>query len=242
MSQNKLLLPIAFLVVQCAYPAIAGFQFAGTVTVVNDPSNAVSSQVAVGTPVTGEFRYDSTSPNTCTPALGCIADTTHISTFSPLGSFLIQLHSVSGTLDFLNDVTGNGLYVMLSDGDPQQLEMDGLTSQGFAPVGFGALAMSLLLFSSAPHQFLTTHDLNTQITFSETADGYMPASFTGFSGIYGSNYQIQFRLDSIDSFQPPSLAANVDSLDNTPEPAAIQYLGLGLGLFAVCKRFRYQSR
>ncbi len=249
MSQNKFLLPIALLAAaQCAYPSIAGFQFGGSVTVVNDPSNAISSQVAVGTPVTGQFRYDTTSANTCTPALGCFADTTHISTFSPLGSFLIQLQAASGSLDFLNDVTGSGLYVMLSDGAgsdpyPQQFEMDGLTSQGVAPAGFGTPAMSLLLFSAAPHQFLTTHDLNTDMTFSETADGYMPTSFTGFSGIYGANYQIQFRLDHIGSFQPASLASTTaQNAANTPEPAGIQYLGLGLGLIAVCKRFRHQLR
>jgi hypothetical protein len=248
MSQHKFLLPIVLIAAaQCAYPAIAGFQFGGSVTVVNDPSNATSGQVTVGTPVTGEFRYDTTSPNTCTPALGCFADTSHISTFSPLGSFLIQLHAVSGTLDFLNDVTGSGLYVMLSDGSggnpyPQQFEMDGLTSEGVAPAGFGTPAMSLLLFSAAPHQFLTTHDLTTQMIFSETADGYMAPSFSGFSGIYGDNYQIQFRLDRIDSFQPLSLASIASpDVANAPEPAAILYLGLGLGLFAVRKRLEVRN-
>jgi hypothetical protein len=81
------------------------------------------------------------------------------------------------------------------------------------------------------------------MTFSETADGYMPTSFTGFSGIYGANYQIQFRLDHIGSFQPASLASmTAQNASNTPEPAGIQYLGLGLGLIAVCKRFRHPAK
>jgi hypothetical protein len=240
MFQNKFLIPLVLFTAGCAYPSIAGFQFGGAVTYVNDPSNVTSNQVTVGTPVTGQFRFDTSAPNTCTPELGCFADPNHISTYSPNGSFLIDLQTASGPLDFLNDVTGSGLYVMLSDGSgsdpyPQSLEFDGLTSQGSAPAGYGSPAMTLYLFSDAPHQFLTTHDLNTQITYSQTADAYLPGSFLGYSGIYGDNYSIRFRLDHIDSFQPPSLASSISTESNAPEPGAIQYLALGLGLFAVSR-------
>jgi hypothetical protein len=240
MFQNKFLIPLVLLAARCAYPSIAGFQFGGAVTYVNDPSNVISNQITVGTPVTGQFRFDTGAPNTCTPELGCFADPNHISTYSPNGSFLIEVQTASGPLDFLNGVTGSGLYLMLSDGAdndpfPQYLEMDGLTSEGSAPVGYGSPAMSLILFSDEPHQFLTTHDLNTQITYSETADAYLPESFLGYSGIYGDNYYIHFRLNYINSFQPPSLASSISNGSNAPEPGGIQYLALGLGLFALSK-------
>ena len=112
-----------------------------------------------------------------------------------------------------------------------------MTSLSSAPAGFGTPWISLLLHSTLPNVFLTSHDLSTGIDFSQTDDATQPLSFRGYSGIYyntggGAGYQVDFRLDHID---PLPMDSNTGP---APEAGTAGYLFLGLALLAASRRMR----
>ena len=241
MRKHPLLL-LAILTAAPCFPSIVGATFSGEVTYVNDTSNFTQGLIGYGTPVTGEFMYEADSLNTCTPAAGCLVDTSHLSTFDAAGYFVIQLHlSGGGTLDFAHDPALGGLYVLLSDrmGNApyqQEFELDGLTSVDTAPAGFGTPWIGLLLHSTLPEAFLNRHDLYAAIDYSHTDDATLSPSFTGYSGIYyspgnGNGYQIGFRLDQIQQY---GTGAN----GPVPEAGTGGYLALGLALVLAARRMR----
>lgn len=119
---------------QAARASLVTWELAGTVTSVRDDSGVLGGAVAVGSPLSGSFTFDSTTPDSAPDD-------------SSTGFYLmaiIDIHGALGNLHFAGPVNGDNFISVLNDALPNPLDTLGARADVSLPSEAATLRIVLL--------------------------------------------------------------------------------------------------